>query len=43
MFYVDDGLVATRIAEEADGLVKMIGSMFPFRNSGSSPIVLESR
>jgi hypothetical protein len=34
MFYVDDGLVAARTAAEADGLVKMEGSMFAIRESG---------
>jgi hypothetical protein len=28
MFYADDGLVAARTVEEADGLVKLVGSMF---------------
>jgi hypothetical protein len=34
MFYVDDGLVAPQTAEEADGLVKMVGSMFAIRELG---------
>jgi hypothetical protein len=34
MFYVDDGLVAARTAEEADGLVKLVGSMFAIRELG---------
>jgi hypothetical protein len=34
MFYVDDGLVATRTALEADGLVSLVGSMFEIRELG---------
>jgi hypothetical protein len=34
MFYVDDGLVAARTAEEADGLVDMIAAMFEIRALG---------
>jgi hypothetical protein len=34
MFYVDDGLVAARTSEEADGLVDLIGSMFKIRKLG---------
>jgi hypothetical protein len=34
MFYADDGLVAARTVEEADGLVKMVGSMFAIQELG---------
>jgi hypothetical protein len=34
MFYVDDGLVAAQTAEEADGLVNLIASIFEIRKLG---------
>ena len=34
MFYVDDGLVAARTAEEADALVELVASMFAIRALG---------
>ena len=34
MFYVDDGLVCARTAEEADAIVKLVGSMFSIRELG---------
>jgi hypothetical protein len=34
MFYVDDGLVAARTIAEADGLVRLVGSMFDIRELG---------
>jgi hypothetical protein len=43
MLYVDEGLVAARTAAEAGGLVKIVGSILPFRSWGSQQIFLESR